>query len=65
MVPNRDRYPSTFFEKGETLSLGVNNTQQMQAVTGSQRAAAPGKLTHLTTANKTRYKGQPSEEYLF
>ena len=24
MVPNRDRYPSTFFEKGESLSLGYN-----------------------------------------
>jgi hypothetical protein len=23
MVPNRDRYQSTFFEKGESLSLGV------------------------------------------
>ena len=24
MVPNRDRYQSTFFEKGESLSLGQN-----------------------------------------
>ena len=23
MVPNRDRYQSTFFEKGESLSLGA------------------------------------------
>ena len=32
MLPNRDRYPSTFFEKGESLGLGHIDTSKKLSI---------------------------------
>jgi hypothetical protein len=53
MVTNRDRYPSTFFEKGESLSLDHN----MRCSLVRRQKNNHRRISRLLAAGKTKVPG--------